>query len=480
MLVKRFFEPLLAQASYLIGCAAAREAIVIDANRDIEAYVRAAAAEGVRIAYVTETHIHADYVSGSRELAAHTGAALLLSDEGDAAWKYGFASEGRPLRHGDVVRVGRVTVEVEHTPGHTPEHLTFLVTDGATADLPLAAVTGDFIFVGDVGRPDLLERAANMAGTMEAGARALWASLQRFNAAHEDYLQLWPGHGAGSACGKGISAIPHTTLGYERRFNWAFKVPDEAAFVRAVLAGQPDPPTYFAVMKRVNRDGPRLLGGFRVPAVRPDEELADLVRDDALVVDTRSPEAFARGHVPGTVNIPFDGSFLTWAGWLLPYGPPVHLIVDAEGGDRLREAVRALALIGLDEIGRVFHTSAVDRWAEEFGPLATVRQMTPAEVAAAQRQGGAVVVDVRGAAEWLEGHLPDARHIPLGSLVDRIAEVPADGPIILQCRSGNRSMIAASLLRRHGVLDVANLAGGITAWASAGLPVERPAVSALP
>ncbi|MFP5379223.1 MAG: MBL fold metallo-hydrolase, partial [Vicinamibacteria bacterium] len=273
MLVTRFFEPSIAQASYLIGCAAAREAIVIDANRDIETYIRAAEAEHVRIAYVTETHIHADYVSGSRELAARTGATLLLSDEGDADWKYQFASEGRLVRHGDVVTMGNVRIDVVHTPGHTPEHLSFLVTDGAAADLPIAAVTGDFIFVGDVGRPDLLERAANFKGTMEIGARTLWASLQRFNAAHEDYLQIWPGHGAGSACGKGISAIPHSTLGYERRFNWAFKAADEAAFVREVLSGQPDPPKYFATMKRINKEGPRPLGGFRTPPLRPDEQL---------------------------------------------------------------------------------------------------------------------------------------------------------------------------------------------------------------
>jgi hydroxyacylglutathione hydrolase len=478
MLVKRFFEPALAQASYLIGCAAARDAVVVDANRDVEAYLRAADAENVRITHVTETHIHADYVSGSRELAARTGAALLLSDEGDADWKYQFAGEGRLIRHGDRIQIGNVRLEVVHTPGHTPEHVSFLVTDGAVADQPIAALTGDFIFVGDVGRPDLLERAANYKGTMEIGARTLWASLQRFNAAHEDYLQIWPGHGAGSACGKGISAIPHSTLGYERRFNWAFKAAGEAAFVAEVLAGQPDPPKYFATMKRINKEGPRLLGGFPEPRRRSDEELADPIRDDQLVIDTRPAEEYARGHVPGTINIPFNSSFVTWAGWLVPYGEPLHLIVDAAAGDRVREAVRALALIGLDEVTSVFTSRAVDRWPDEFGPLATVPQLAGPDLARQMSAGGLSVVDVRSPAEWHEGHLPGAQHIPLGYLTDRLAEIPRDRRVVLQCRTGARSSIAASLLRRHGIPSVANLAGGIVAWQEAGLPVERDQVSA--
>ncbi len=263
MFVKRFFESSLAQASYLIGCQAAGEAIVIDANRDVDQYIAAAADEGLRITHVTETHIHADYVSGSRELAQKTGASLELSDEGDQDWKYQFA-HARKLKHGDRITIGNISLDVLHTPGHTPEHLTFLVTDGAAADRPIAAITGDFVFVGDVGRPDLLERAANIKGTMEAGARTLWKSLRAF-ASQEDWLQIWPGHGAGSACGKGISAIPSSTLGYEKRFNWAFNVKSEDDFVTAVLAGQPEPPTYFARMKRINKEGPALLGGFHLP-----------------------------------------------------------------------------------------------------------------------------------------------------------------------------------------------------------------------
>ncbi|MBI4512851.1 MAG: MBL fold metallo-hydrolase, partial [Gemmatimonadetes bacterium] len=241
MIFQRFYNEGLAQASYLIGCEATGEALVIDPHRDAEQYVRAAEIQGLRIGHVTETHIHADYVSGTRELASRTGARIVLSDEGGADWKYGFTHGAVLLRDGDSFVVGRIRIDVLHTPGHTPEHLTFLVTDTAGADRPMGAFTGDFIFVSDVGRPDLLERAAGYAGTMEAGARHLYRSIQQFKGL-PDYLQIWPGHGAGSACGKALGAVPQSTLGYERLFNWALRVEDEDAFVGAVLADQPEAP----------------------------------------------------------------------------------------------------------------------------------------------------------------------------------------------------------------------------------------------
>ena len=243
MFFRRFYDDQLAQASYLVGCQATGQALVVDPNRHIEPYLRAAEAEGLRVTHVSETHIHADFVSGARELARRAGATLLLSDTGGADWRYRYAAEDGAtlLADGDRFLVGRVEVKALHTPGHTPEHLTFLVTDTTVAGEPMGALTGDFIFVGDVGRPDLLERAARVAGTMETSARQLFQSLQRF-AALPDYVQLWPGHGAGSACGKSLGAVPQSTLGYEKRFNWAFAVEDEDEFVRAVLAGQPDPP----------------------------------------------------------------------------------------------------------------------------------------------------------------------------------------------------------------------------------------------
>jgi hydroxyacylglutathione hydrolase len=471
MYVKRFFEPKLAQASYLIGCQSAREAIVIDPNRDAAQYVAEAAAAGVVIKHVTETHIHADYLSGSRELAGRTGATVYLSDEGDASWKYGFTSDGNVtlVKNGDRITVGRIRVDVVHTPGHTPEHLTFLITDGAVAEEPIAAATGDFIFVGDVGRPDLLERAANIKGTMEAGARTLYRSLQQFSS-QPDWLQVWPGHGAGSACGKGISAIPHSTMGYERRFNWAFQVTSEQAFVDAVLAGQPEPPKYFAEMKRLNKEGPRVLGGFRTPERLGAGAFAAHLAAGALVVDTRPAAAFAVGHVPGTISLPFDGSFTTWAGWLIPYTRDFYLIVDEHAGPRVETAVRDLAMIGLDRIGGWFDTGVIAAWAEAGQPLGSIPQITVGDLTQSLRHGAVTLVDVRNQSEWNAGHIEGARHVPLGYLGDRMDELPRDKPVVLHCAAGGRSTIAASVLRTRGVDQVINLMGGIGAWYQAGLP----------
>src|SRR5438093_13676915 len=268
MLLKRFYDDALAQASYLVGDETTGQAIVIDPNRDVDQYLRAAADEGLRVSHVTETHIHADFVSGSRELARRAGARLLLSGEGDAAWQYRFAHEENAmlLKDDSHFQVGEVRFDVLHTPGHTPEHIVLFVTDEATANRPMGVFTGDFIFVGDVGRPDLLERVARETGTMERSARALFHSLRRLRD-HPEYLQLWPGHGAGSACGKALGAVPQTTLGYEKRFNPALLAAEnEERFLGYVLEGQPEPPLYFARMKRLNRSGPPLLG--RLPGPR--------------------------------------------------------------------------------------------------------------------------------------------------------------------------------------------------------------------
>jgi hydroxyacylglutathione hydrolase len=476
MFVKRFFEPKLAQASYLIGCQSAREAVVVDPNRDVEQYVAEAESAGLVIKHVTETHIHADFLSGARELAARTGAKLYLSDEGDQDWKYQFASEGTLIRHGDRIKVGNVLVDVVATPGHTPEHLAFFITDGAAADRPIAAATGDFVFVGDVGRPDLLERAANIKGTMEKGARTLWKSLRTFNQ-NEEWLQIWPGHGAGSACGKGISAVPYSTLGYERRFNWAFQIETEDDFVTNVLAGQPEPPKYFAMMKHLNKLGPRVLGGFHAPPRLDDHRLPSLLATGAVVVDTRPAGVYGAAHLPGTINIPLGGSFVTWAGWLLPYATDLYFIVDDLTEANTVELVRQLALIGLDQVAGIFEGHAVQHLAARGSHLATVPQVTADELATRVKARDAFVLDVRSESEWRGGHIPSATHIPLGYLTDRLDEVPTDRPVIVQCQAGARSAIAASVLQRAGRTNVQNLAGGFDSWQGAGLPIVTPATS---
>jgi hydroxyacylglutathione hydrolase len=479
MILRRFYDDRLAQASWLVGCAATGEALIVDPNRDIESYLDAARREGLEIAHVTETHIHADFVSGTRELAARTGATMYLSDEGGPAWRYGFHGDGRSvrLRDGDVFMVGNVRIQAVHTPGHTPEHMTFVLTDTASADAPMGAFTGDFIFAGDVGRPDLLERAAGHGGTMREAARTLFRSLQRFRQ-YPDWMQLWPGHGAGSACGKALGAVPSTTLGYEKRFNWAFGHDDIDAFADVVLAGQPEPPKYFAQMKRINRDGPPVLGAFRRPDRLPDDALADALAAGALLVDARSAAAHAAGHVPGTLNIPLNRSFNTWAGWLVPCDADVLLLVDDTARPAaIDEAVRDLSMVGLDRVAGWFGTGALDVWRAAGRTLATIDRIDDAGLAAALENGAAAVIDVRGAGEWQAGHLPGARNIPLGHLADRLDELPRDRRIVLQCQTGARSAIAASLLRRHGIDDVANLEGGITRWARAGRPVEPAAAT---
>jgi hydroxyacylglutathione hydrolase len=472
MILKRFYDEKLAQASYLVGCAATGEAIVIDPNRDVDVYTSAAEDAGVRVVAVTETHIHADFVSGSRELAARAGARLYLSAEGGADWQYTFADEAGAtlIRHGDSIRIGNLRLDVVHTPGHTPEHVSFALTDTPATDRPMGIFTGDFVFVGDVGRPDLLERAAHVVGSMEPGARALFQSLQRFKQL-PDYLQIWPGHGAGSACGKGLSAVPQSTIGYERLANWAFAIESEDEFVSAVLAGQPEAPTYFAQMKRINRDGPAILGDASAPRGLPASRLADVLASGALVVDTRPAATFAAGHVPGTLNIPLDQSFVTWAGWLVPYDAPFYLVID-DGATSPDVARRDLASIGLDQLAGYFGADALDAWVAAGHSSETVPSLTPAELRDLTRRKPVAIVDVRGQVEWAEGHLPGASNIPLGYLANRLDEIPTDRPVVVHCQTGARSAIAASLLRAKGRTDILNLAGGYVAWRAGGHPSE--------
>ncbi len=475
MLLKRFYDEKLAQASYLVGCSATGEALVVDPNRRVESYVRAAEQEGLRITHVTETHIHADFVSGVRELARCTGATLFLSDEGDADWKYQFGDGDGAilLNDGDSFMVGNVRVEVLHTPGHTPEHLCFMVTDTAGADQPMGVFTGDFVFVGDVGRPDLLERAARFEGTMVEAARMLFRSLQRFKG-HPDYLQLWPGHGAGSACGKALGAVPQSTLGYERMFNWAFGYAAEEEFVQAVLADQPEPPKYFAEMKRINKVGPPLIGGFRRPERLPESRLPDLLANRALVIDTRHVGDFADGHVPGTINIPLDRSFTTWAGWLIPFDREFYLIVEENADPRgVDEAAADLMLIGLDRIAGYFGSAAIETWAETGRRLETTHEITARQLVELRKNGKVAVIDVRGRSEWEAGHIPGVANIPLGYLTDRLQEIPQDQVVVLHCQTGWRSAIGASLLHAHGFQQVANLKGGVRSWLIDGNLVER-------
>jgi len=469
MLFLRLYDEPLAQASYLIGCSASGTAVVIDPNRLVDQYISAAERHGLRITAVTETHIHADFVSGTCELAARTGATRYLSGCGPPEWQYQTGAERNLvlLRDGDSFQVGNIALRAVHTPGHTPEHLSFLVTDTATATVPMGIATGDFVFVNDVGRPDLLEKAAHVAGTADAGARQLFQSLRWFQTL-PDHLQIWPGHGAGSACGKGMSAVPQSTVGYERRFNWAFGVEDEASFVAQVLAGQPEPPRYFGVMKRLNRDGPPLLGALALPERVAEHRMQGLLAGGAVIVDLRPAADFAAGHIPGTLNIPFNNSFTTWAGALLPYDRDLYLLLDDAAPGRLERIIQNLVLIGLDRARGYFATEVLKLWSAGARQLERVEQLSTE--ALANEQNGRLVLDVRGRAEWDAGHLPGATLMPLAELADRLDELDPDQPIVVHCQGGSRSAIAASLLLARG-RRAANLVGGFGAWTREGRPV---------
>ena len=351
MLLKYFYDTALAHASYMVGCQKTGEAILIDPDRNIEQYLEAAKREGMTIVGTAETHIHADYVSGSRELAEKVGAKIYVSDEGPAEWKYTFVRdyEHMMLKDGSEFTIGNIKFKVIHTPGHTPESISLVLTDtGGGADQPMGIFTGDFVFVGSTGRPDLLEEAAGQAGTAEPGARDLYRSIQKFLQL-PTHLQVWPSHGAGSACGKGLGAIPSSTVGYEAMFNEALQFETEDAFVEYILTDQPEAPPYFAVMKHVNKHGPKIIGDEGMPKKLDVSELSFAVEGNA-VVDIAAPKNFAQQHVPGTINI-WVKAIARDAGWFIDYDKPLYLIA---GKAMLAQSMRIFREMGIDNIAGYF------------------------------------------------------------------------------------------------------------------------------
>lgn len=457
MIIERFFERTLAHASYLVGCGATGEAIVIDPNRDFDQYLRFAELEGLRIVAVTETHIHADYASGSYELAKICNARLFVSDEGDENWKYAFANEPNVtlLKDGDVIRIGNLSLTVMHTPGHTPEHISFFLVDHPASESPVGVFTGDFIFVGDVGRPDLLERAAGIEGTMEAGARTLYKSLQEFLNRATDGLQIWPAHGAGSACGKSLGAVAATTVGYEKLANWAFRSGSEVAFVNEVLSGQPDPPKYFKTMKHLNKIGAGPTSSF--PSIISLDDAAN-----SVLVDVRFPEDASTNLCTGAINLPMYRNFTTWAGWFLPYDKPIAFL--CEDQEQANKATARLALIGIDNIIGWIPASTVPK--ERIQPFehAEFRELS---------LEGTQILDVRTAGEFSAGSVHGASHIPLNQLRERLNELDPSRPTIVYCEQGSRSPIAASILKNNGFEKVVEAADGYRGYLSSRQAIPR-------
>lgn len=468
MFLKRFYDDQLAHASYLVGCYVTGEAIVIDPNRNLDQYIEAAEDEAMKVTAVTETHIHADFLSGSRELAAKTGATLYLSDEGDEQWKYGFANEQNVtlLHQGDVIKLGNVKFDVWHTPGHTPEHLSFVVTDLAASEEPLGAFTGDFIFVGDVGRPDLLDRVAGFKDTMEVGARVLYQSLQRFVGAMPDHLMIFPAHGAGSACGKALGGVPFSVLGYQKKVNWALKVDTEQEFVNGVLEGQPEPPIYFKEMKRMNKMGPAFLGSLKQFAVLDPSVLDDSTK---FVIDIRTHHALRDGFVPGSIGVSWCRmcrNFATWTGWQAPYDMDIVLIAENEADVAM--AKKSMETIGLDRVVGWVPFDSIPASKVEAMKLISVE-----EAAGRKALGEVNILDVRGRSEYESGHIPGVTWIPFGYLQSRLDEVPKGKPLVIHCAGGNRSPIAYTLLRKYGFENLMEMNAGYKGYEKFDGPVEK-------
>lgn len=464
MLFQSFEEKALAQYSYAIGCPGAGEMAVVDPRRDVDVYLDFAAAHGLRISHVLETHIHADYASGARELAERAGAELWLSayDQGET---FEVRFPHRQMRDGDDVEIGSVKIRAVHTPGHTPEHLSFLVYDRSrSSEVPLLMLSGDFLFVGSLGRPDLLgeEAKRELASRLYDSVRGKLADLP-------DGLEIYPAHGAGSLCGSGMSGRSVSTLGYERATNpYLNPALSRQEFIDTILGTVPPFPDYYRRMKRLNSEGaPSRFGRPPLPAISP-AEFRDAIAAGHQVIDLRVPGAFGAGHIQGSLGIGAGPSFLVWAPWVVSYEAPVLLV--APDPETARQAERELARVGIDDV-RASLLGGIDAWAGAGLPLQALPQVAPEELAQKLRSGeGLRVVDVRGKSEWDRGHIPGADHLPLPELSLRTGELNGE-PIALVCGSGYRSTVAASVLERAGFRGLHNVIGGMTAWKGAGLPM---------
>lgn len=463
MIFKQFYEPSLGHASYLLGSEATGEALVLDARRDVDGYYEFARGRGLRIAYAVDTHQHNDYVSGITQLHSRSPMELLAG----ARAQLGYAT--RPLEDGERLSMGEIEFETLHTPGHTPEHISLLVRDKSRGEEPLMLLSGGALLVADVARPDLLGAEAEK----RMHAKALCRTLKEKILPLPDHVLVYPAHVAGSLCGGHIGSMLVTTIGYERRLNTMLALIDrEREFEKRCLDRGPLPsiPSYWRRMRRKNTDGPALLRILaEPPALRP-KAFARHILDGGLVVDCRSSEAFAGGHIPGSLNIGAGNAFPTWAGSVVPEDADILLVVDEPG--QLWDIYWKLLRIGYKEpVGWL--AGGMLAWRAAGEPVGSMPQWTPKELDAHRREKTSLyILDVRQPGEWNAGHIPDAHHISGSELPAHVDEVPKDKTIAVYCGSGYRSSVAASLLRRSGHHDVYNIAGGFSAWAAQKLPIE--------
>src|SRR5262245_49865555 len=466
MFLKQYFLGCLAHASYLIADEESKTAAVVDPQRDIGQYLEDAKANGFTIRHVLLTHFHADFVAGHLDLRDRTGATVHLGAKADAEYAFTPAREGEPLVLGANVRL-----EFLETPGHTPEGISILVFDGAKNDgRPHAVLTGDALFIGDVGRPDLM---ASVGVTSEQLAGMLYDSLHNKLLKLPDETLLYPAHGAGSLCGKNMSSDTVSTIGKQKQFNYACQPMPRSEFIRLVTADQPEAPAYFSYDATMNRKEHASLDSVLASVLRPLtlDEAIRRANAGAQLLDVREPAQFAEAHIAGSVNVGLGGKYATWCGILLDRARPIVIVADP---GREHEAAMRLGRIGFDHIAGFLEGGFAAASAEP-SLVSRVERVTPAQ--AAERLASSappVVIDVRGPGEWDGGHIEGSLNIPLPALRRRMDDIPAGKPILLHCQSGYRSMIAASLLLRDGVRNFVDLDGGIAAWTKENRPVAAP------
>lgn len=453
----------LAHLSYLLGDESQGVCAVIDARRDVGVYLDLARQHNARITHIFETHIHADFVSGSLELHANTGAPVFVG----AADDYGF--EHKPLREGDTLTLGSLTLQALHTPGHTPEHVCFLVSGGKGAKEPWALFSGDTLFAGEVGRPDLLGQ-----GSEQELARALYHTLHDKLLQLGDEVEIYPAHGQGSPCGGSIGDRNTSTIGYERLHNPKLKAMPEDAFVQAVLSDLPPAPFYYPRMKKENAKGPTLLHCLpHVPPLDPRTFREEMQQAPTVVVDTREIEAFGGGHIQGSLSIALRDEFPQWAGWMLKPDARLLLVLPDEG--KLEEVVRHLLRVGFENIAG-FLQQGMRGWFEAGLPFERTGEMSVQELHGKLSAGAQdfQLLDVRRDDEWEEGFIPTATHVFAPYLSEHLDIVEKDKPVVVYCGSGYRASVAASVLQQQGFSNVSNVPGSMAAWKAAGFTTQKP------
>jgi hydroxyacylglutathione hydrolase len=457
MFFEQFYLGCLAHASYML--ASEGEAVVVDPQRDVEIYLKAAEEHQVKIRHIFETHLHADFVSGHNELAARTGATIYIGASAGAA----FPHVG--VRDGFELRVGKARISALETPGHTPESVCLVITDEEKSSKPWAVLTGDTLFLGDVGRPDL-----SKTHTPKQLAGLLFDSLHNKLLKLSDDVLVYPAHGAGSLCGRNMRAERSSTMGTERLTNYALQIKSREDFVRQLTENLPARPEYFLQDAEINRAGASSLSALAALAAISAVELKALLEDGVIALDVRPGEQFAAGHVPGSINIALSGQFATWAGTVL--GLSARPVLIAESPEQLSEAQLRLARVGIED-ARGYLKDGIDGWKKAGLPLVETPQISVQDLHHRLKAEQSAVLDVRREPEWQAGHIEEATWWPLDNFKVAAPEIDRDAPVAVHCKSGYRSMIACSLLQRAGFRNVTNIVGGFDAWLLAGLPVER-------